>query len=497
MKKQAMILLTLLSMSVVTTAWAAPAYEGGKLSNRQGPSFADKEATKDTQVLAAEADTKNKQAVKAVLPITLYGDEVNYHKADGSFSATGNVRMMQGGQVLLTSKVEGNMQTGDVYLNEGGQLLENFSDMHGEWVHYNFNTKNGELKKINGKSEEDFFKAPHGTIAAGVITLDEGASSTRCPAVVHDPCILFTADKIEIYPQDKMIAYDVKVYLKGKHIYSRDRIINKLDGSEDQSAIPRIGFESENGMRLTYQDNRMLSKKDVITSDLAYYSKAGWKPMFSYKHDERNFYFKLQTGNEEDSDNNWIKKSKNVILAYKPHHIGKLPVAYSLYFNRGLWEDDNQTSWHTEYGVYLNHDRINLDQKHSLFLDLGVGYKRVHEEVGDTTESTMLYNASLGKQFDAKWSSWLSYYRQNITNNIFNYDQPDMGREVQVGVGYEFDKKNKVIFLTRYDEGERSLYEYNLRYIHKFCCFNFELEYRDIKFNGNKEWNIKYEIMNW
>ncbi|MEG2343578.1 MAG: hypothetical protein RSB52_05380 [Acidaminococcaceae bacterium] len=131
MKKQAMILLTLLSMSVVTTAWAAPAYEGGKLSNRQGPSFADKEATKDTQVLAAEADTKNKQAVKAVLPITLYGDEVNYHKADGSFSATGNVRVMQGGQVLLTSKVEGNMQTGDVYLNEGGQLLENFSDMHG------------------------------------------------------------------------------------------------------------------------------------------------------------------------------------------------------------------------------------------------------------------------------------------------------------------------------------------------------------------------------
>jgi hypothetical protein len=46
-----------------------------------------------------------------------------------------------------------------------------------------------------------------------------------------------------IYPGEKLVARDVKVYIKGKHVYSRDYYENKFTDKTERM-MPRIGYSS-------------------------------------------------------------------------------------------------------------------------------------------------------------------------------------------------------------------------------------------------------------
>ena len=62
-------------------------------------------------------------------------------RAAETFFAEGNVKIVQGDETILTTRAEGNMKTGDVWLKQGGTLQEPDTTMNGEWVHYNFNSE--------------------------------------------------------------------------------------------------------------------------------------------------------------------------------------------------------------------------------------------------------------------------------------------------------------------------------------------------------------------
>lgn len=237
-----------------------------------------------------------------------------------------------------------------------------------------------------------------------------------------------------------MVARDVKVYAKGKHIYSRDLWVNRLDGESENRIMPRIGYDgSDNGMYAKLQVDYNLGPKTDFYADLAYYSKVGYKPMYGINHDERNFNIKFQDGWDEEDDE-WIRKERDIGLYYKNHRlIDNLPLTYSAYITHGLWRNEKSSikSWHTEYAAYLNHDRIYLFNSKNTFLDLTVGKKWVTESYTDETKSTMMYYATLGQKLAPKWDTWVGYYREDITSNLYDYGQPDMGRELRNGLSFK------------------------------------------------------------
>ncbi|MGE4590043.1 MAG: organic solvent tolerance protein OstA [Acidaminococcaceae bacterium] len=496
MKKQ-ILLAGLLTLSIASTASAAGYYDGSKISDRQGPDF-EVEETLPVEQTSVKAAKKAKGEQKQVLPIILYGDNVLYHKDTGDFSATGNVRILQGQQTLYTAKVEGNMQSGDVFLQSGGRLTEPDAEMKGEWLHYNFNNKTGEIKKIDGISGKDFFKADHAIIMPDVITLDEGGQTTRCPAVEHDPCVLITAKKVEIYPKEKIVAHDVKIYIKGKHIYSRDIWVNQMDGKQEQSFAPKLGYSDNDGLKMKFHYEYNFSERLAALGDFNYTDKNGYKPTYGIKYETKDYYAKVQDSWSEDGDDNWIKKESDITVGLKNQRISDgLPLSYSAYYNRGLWKEDAIESWHTEYGIRVNHDRIYFDQDKSLFLNFGVGAKQKKESYDDSKTNTMTYNATLGKKFDDRWNTWTSYYWEKSEEDLFKYNRPDMSEELQNGLTYQFDKNNSLTFVNRYDLGNGDVYEQDWRYTHNFCCWQIEIEYRDKKAEGDKSWHIKYDLVRW
>ena len=94
-------------------------------------------------------------------PLIITGEDAHYSSSTGDFIIQGNVRLVQGDMRICSTKAVGNAEKGDVWLLEGGTLQETSNTTHARWAHYNFNTKTGELRQIEGRGDRDFYKAPH------------------------------------------------------------------------------------------------------------------------------------------------------------------------------------------------------------------------------------------------------------------------------------------------------------------------------------------------
>ena len=449
-----------------------------------------------SQVVEKSEREQNKEKA---LPIQLTGDQAEYDSVSGDFHLSGNVVITQGMEKLITTHAHGNMKTGDVWLEQGGSVVEPGTTMTGKWVHYNFHTKTGEIKEITGKGKKEWFDAPHATIHPDRMVVDEGGVMSRCPSKEHPPCLSVQAKTFEIYPKEKMVAHDVKVFVRGKHIYSRDIWVNEINDVTRTRIMPRIGYDgSDNGVFIKVDANWQFNEKTSVNAELTEYSKAGYKPMYSVRHNERNFELTYQNCWEEDDDD-WYKKQNNWKFIYKPHHfIDGLPISYSGYFEYGLWKNDNtgERSWHREHAIYLTHDPIYLFHSPNTVLNLKVGKKWVNESYNDVTNSTDIYSAVLGQKLGSKWDTWVGWHKEKATTTLFDIGQPDMDEEIDNGLRWKPNKNDTISIINRYDIGKGHQYETVYRWNHKFCCWALQVEYEKEQYEDDSTIRIQYFFYN-
>lgn len=468
------------------------------------PAFADE--LENSNVNNSVKNKKSKSVENnEVIPIDVSADHAEYDNTSGDFHASGNVVIIQGEEKLLTDYAVGNMKTGDIWLHKGGTIIEPKSKVHGQWAHYNFNSKTGEIKKVSGKNMKDIFDAPHAQIYPDKIVLDEGGRTARCPAVKHPPCLSVTAEKFEIYPNDKLVAHEVKVFIRGKHVYSRSLWVNRFNDDGKSKIMPRVGYDgSDNGAYIKLEATQPISEKTMVDIELPKYSKAGFKPSYKISHDERNFKISYFNGWEKDDDL-WYKKQNTWRLDYKNHHIvDGLPLNYSAYFEYGLWNSwyteskkSSAKSWHKEYAIYLNHDPIYLFNSKDTVLNLTVGKKWINESVTGETRSTDMYYATLGHRFTPKWRTWAGYYYEKQTSDLFELGQPDMAKELRNGIQWSPDERNEISIINRYDLGKHRNYETDYRWLHKFCCWGLEFTYEQEHYDGgNGSFKVQYYFYN-
>ena len=493
-------LATALALGLCVPAYAAQ-YTNSDSDRYSAPAFEDEaeQTTVNKSVPHKKSKKEIEKEAQQALPIHLTADHAEYDSVSGDFHASGNVIVTQGTDKLLTTYATGNMKTGDVWLEQGADVLQPENKMHGKWAHYNFNTKTGEIKEISGTGVKDIYNAPHATIYPDKIVVDEGGTMARCPAVKHPPCLSVKAKTFEIYPKEKMVAHDVQVFIRGKHVYSRDLWVNNFNDDSKTKIMPRIGYDgSDNGAYVKLEISQPVSEKTMINIDLPKYSKAGFKPVYGVDHNERNFSINYFTGWDEDDDV-WYKKENNWRFNYKNHHIvDGLPLSYSGYFEYGLWkrETGGYSSWHKEYAVYLNHDPIYLFNSKNTVLNLTVGKKWVNESQTGETRSTDMYYATLGQRLTPKWRTWVGYYREDQTSDLFDIGQPDMAQELRNGVTFSPDSKNAFSIINRYDVSKGNQYETDYRWLHKFCCWALELTYEKKQYEDDNSFKIHYYFYN-
>ena len=477
-------------------------------------------------VKSAKKEKEKDKAEK--LPLVITGGDARYANESGDFIIAGNVCLRQGLIRLTSAKAVGNVKTGDVWLLEGGTLQESANQTNVRWAHYNFNNKSGELLHLKGvstpdinKDAHDFYEAPHGVIENGQLILDQGATATRCPAVKHPPCLSVEAKTITIIPNDRIIAKNVKVFAKGRHIYSRNVWVTNLKKNKN-TIVPYIGWKDNHGwyVALNYEHpigNPLLKNPTKFSMRQVVYTKSKYKPFYSIRHDQQDFYVRLNDGYVYDSDNDlidegiWLHKKTDWGLFVKPHRIAKgIPLTYDASITHGLWKYTNESwsSWHTEAAVKLRHDRIHLFGGKKMYLDLMVGRKWTKESLDNAVTreygkslNTNIYHGTIGYRFSDKWNIWATYHHEHKTSYLFTLGQPDFTREWRTGIAWSPDSRNTIKIVNRYnadkDSWSHGNYSTKISWSHKFCCEGLTITYERKHYNHDNEWTVKMDLFNW
>ena len=484
---------------------------------------------KGKSVSSANKGNKEKEKTGAQpLPLIIKGNDAQYSSESGDFIIEGNVRLKQGLTNVTSTKAVGNANTGDIWLLEGGTLQEPTNRVNARWIHYNFNKETGELLHLKGASSAnprsgkfDYYEAPHGLIEHGMLIMDQGGMSTRCPAVKHHPCVSVKAKTITIIPNDRIIARGVQVFVKGKHVYSRDVWINELN-KENKQTKPRIGWDNERGWYASLEYSRpignpLLKNPTTFYMEQIFYTKSKYKPFYGITHDRRDFYVRVNSGYVYDSDNDeldegiWLNKKIDWGLFLKPHRIAKgLPLSIDGYITHGLWKYSNQNweSWHTEKAVFLRHDRFYPLGGKKLYMDLMVGRKWIHESLNnDTTRrygnslNTNIYHGTLGYRFSNKWNIWTTYHNEHRTSYLFSKDQPSFVKDLSMGIAWNPDKHNSFTIINRrnLDSETRTHGNYTTSFTwrHRFCCELLTVSYEKKHYNHENKWTVKFDFLSW
>ncbi|MBR1590524.1 MAG: hypothetical protein IJ657_05565, partial [Acidaminococcaceae bacterium] len=481
-------------------------------------------------------EEKNRKNNSGKLPTVITGDNAQYDNESGDFIIEGKVRLTQGTTQLSSTKAVGNAKTGDVWLLEGGTLKEPTNNVQAHWAHYNYNHETGELLHIKGASKNkgvgstknDYYEAPHAIIEHGMMIVDQGGTTTRCPAVKHPSCLSVKAKTITIVPNDRIIARGVQVFVKGVHVYSRDVWINDLQESNNR-LMPHIGWNGDKGfyLSLDYEQpigNPLLKNPTKAYMHQVYYTKSKYKPFYSIRHDERDFYVRLNHGFVYDSDDDdidegiWLHKKMDWGIFLKPHRISKkLPLTYDANITHGLWQytHRNWSSWHTEKVVHLRHDRFYPLGGKKLYMDLMIGRKWVDESYGNfrmrvsrgvyrrygNNLNSNIYHGTLGYRFSNKWNIWATYHDEHKTSRLFSLGQPSFAKEWRLGISWKPDKHNKFTVVKRHnsENGSRTHGDYSttFKWSHRFCCEVLTVMYQRKHYKEDHEWTVKFDFLNW
>lgn len=311
------------------------------------------------------------------------------------------------------------------------------------------------------------------------------------------------------------------MFVKGKHVYSRDVWINELQKDSKQIS-PHIGWDDEKGWYASLEYSRpignpLLKNPTTFYMEQVYYTKSKYKPFYGITHDRKDFYVRVNSGYIYDSDNDaidegvWLHKKIDWGLFLKPHRIAKgLPLSIDGYITHGLWKytHRNWESWHTEKAVYLRHDRFYPLGGQKLYVDLMMGRKWIHESLNNNTTRrygnsmhTNIYHGTVGYRFSDQWNVWTTYHNEHKTSYLFSKGQPSFSKDLRIGVAWNPDKHNTFTIVNRrnLDSEMRTHGNYTTTFSwhHRFCCEVLSVSYQKKHYNRENKWTVKFEFLNW
>lgn len=424
------------------------------------------------------APTAQTQATaKTKAPIVIEGDDLSFSDATGQVFAKGNVSVTQNGTKLATELLEGNTKQSTVWTDTPVDFTDPAQKLHlaGTGIHYNYKDKNGTMQKAAGQVDKDRVTGQNIDMLSTDEIIIRNGTLTRCPAKVPDYHV--SAEKIELWPGEKLIAHNAKIWIKNVVIYSTPKYQTMLGANAgEKREFPRLGYNTHDGLAIKQYLEYPLSDKVAAYTDLNYYSDAGFKPQYGVIDREKAFSFQVESGHFIDGDDNWIKKAPEFRFNLHSQRLGSLPASYTFSAVYGKWDDYHKSSWHQDYSFYVSRDPIKLSD--SLTLNLGAGLEWVHESFDSSSQDMLRYDASLTKEWSPRLSTWVGYHYVKNNAGLFNYNSIDMERELDTGFYYKIDRLNGIVFNQRYDLQNNRVYDQDYTWKRNLHCFEADITYR-------------------
>ena len=429
------------------------------------------------------------------VPTAFEGEELTYDQNTGEFTAVGKVHIIQLDNHQFDSEmIRGNTIDQEIEIPEKSHMLQLTDNMprvtlDGYHTFYNYGTKSGTMENASGKVDHQYVSGKRFEFYPDHVIIYDG-TTTKCSAKVPDYHL--SAEKITIWPNDRMILDNVKYWVKDKIIYTRDRVVQNLGPDAKGPDYPRMGYNSKSGVWLAQDFNYNLARNVNAKLHLFASSKQHVRPYADVTWENAHSTYILTYGYQEDNDNNWIKKEPSFIYRYGDR-IGNLPLSYGLEYEIGRWSNNGITSTHSKYTLGLAHDMIVFDP--SWYLFLGTSFSVTRESANDSTVRGWNVDTTLLKYFDDTWAAYLGYYyaSSNKENALFAYGLRSYDRKMETGLSYRMDDKNRFVVGFAFDLTSRRLRDIDYYWFHDIHCSQLVLRYRAKR----REWQAHWEFIPW
>lgn len=430
-------------------------------------------------------------------PIIFEGNDIMYNSVTGEVYGRGNVKITKNYSRMTTEDAEGNIQSGDIEIPVKSHMIQVTNptvDMDSDKTKYNYNTKTGVMNNAKGRLDNRYIYGEQVEFYPDYYVIYNG-TMTRCPA--KKPDYLLSADKIEIYPDDHMVAYNAKFKIKGRTIYQTDEYVTKIGANSDGKSgwMPfRLRANNDDGVTIGYDYKKNLMPHVDAYARLKYTTNDGMRNIYGVGWQNAGSSFNIENGKYEDDDDRWLEKEISYTYSYG-RRLGTSPLSFGFHSEYGLWKQDGIKSWHRENDFSLRHDPIRLDASGRLRLYPSIGYKLVHEDLNDENYNSLYYDLTLLGEVNDKLVAYTGYHYSRISaeNTLFTYGLNDYSKKVSAGLSYSIDDKNRIVIATGFDASDDlTLRDLDYYWYHDWHCIQTELKYEE----KEDKWSIHFNFLN-
>lgn len=441
-----------------------------------------------TTQAASNKSTASASNTKA--PIVVEADELYFSDSTGDLYAKGNVQIKQNDDKVEAQLLNGNTQKNEVWTDGEALITRPGMELTTTGMHYNLNDHSGSMQSSKGTIERLHITSKAITTSPVHTTMNNG-TVTGCPAEVPDYHI--SAERVEIWPGDKMIAYNAKFWIKNTVIFSLPKYQSSLQEGEGASvAFPKPSYSSDNGFGISQHLEYPFSPRLAVFADLDYYSKVDFKPMYGLISRNNNFTAKLGYGNEENDDHDWIKKEPELSFELNSQRLGSSPLKLNASAAWGQWNEGKIRGTHSGFKLYLSHDPIALGSKAAL--KIGTGFDRNFYGYNDAKNSVLHFDSLLDMNPNSRLNTWLGYsYSSNIGTTPYEFDRIDVSKEGRIGFMYQVDRLNGLGVKVRYDLEHGHTEDIDYTWRRNLHCFEADITYRAKR----SEVRVKVDAVKW
>jgi len=437
-------------------------------------------------------------------PTIFEGDDLSFDQNTGEFIAKGKVHIVQMDAHQFDSEddgvVKGNTIKQEIEIPGRAHVLQMTPDemritMDGYNTFYNYGERTGTMEEAVGKVDYQYVKGKRFEFYPDHVVIYDG-SATKCGAKVPDYHL--SADKITIWPNDKMILEEAKFWVKNTVLYTKHKYVQDISPGAQGPQFPRVGYSKSDGAWISYNYTRNLARNVDASLHLYYGTKLGARSNGELRWGNAGASYRLVYGYYEDGEADaWVKKKPSFIYKYGSR-IGNTPFHYGLDFEIGRWKRKQENasdieSTHTYGRLSLSRDPIVLSGNWYLFLS--GGYSITKESYDDSRVKGFDCTAAVLKEFDNRWAAYSAYEysTSNKTNSLFAYDVNDVARALKAGFSYRFSDRDRIVYGIQYDLGGNRLKDIDYYWFHDFHCTQLVLRYRAKR----DEWKVHWEFLPW
>lgn len=454
--------------------------------------------------------TVNGNQPDPALPTVVEADRVYFSDQSGELEAEGNVRISQDQDRIETEHLRGNQQQTTIWVDGNVTVYQGNVRLDGQGLIYNYSTKTGTLDQMNGvlttetevddgfspvrlEQKQEFLVGQQIEVAPGYLVA-RNATYTGCD--LPKPDYRITADKVEVWPGEQLIAHNAKFWFKDTVLYSIKRYKKTLTGRTTGSTFPSLGYSSDNGIYISQRLTLPLTQRLDVFTDLAYYTKADFKTQYGIRWDMQQYYLQVVGGDYYGSNDVWMKKQPEFQLGIPKRRIGSLPLQYEINASYGKWVEDSVDSWHQRYALYFTADPIALDTAKTLQLSLGTGWRHTRDSYShaDSTATVWQYDVVLHKQWSPQLKTFVGRHYLGDDDSLFRYDRPDVDDELLAGVAYKINTRNIISYKQSYDLDTDKAFSHTYGWQHDLHCWQFSINYTDYTGDRSNKLRIKAGI---